>query len=363
MLDARRIELYARSVATVVRETVDHALAPLLARLSTLESHTPRDGKDGVDGRDGRDGKDGERGPAGEKGDPGPPGRDGKDGERGADGKSVTLDDIRSLIEAEIAKACLDFERRAQGVLERAVAKIETPEGVSKEQIAHLCREAVAEAVKAIPIPKDGRDGKDGHGATEQQIDIAVLKYFDTNPVEVPTPRDGADATDDQVARAVAEYLRANPIPLPKDGTSVTLADIEPVLRSMQAEWALEFERRANETQQRALARIVQPKDGKDGRDALDLEHIDFQWDEHERTLTISLERGEDRVEKVFRLPIPLDRGVFREESKYMKGDGVTFGGSWWIAQCDDARGKPGKSQDWRLAVRHGRDAKAKPQE
>jgi len=53
-----------------------------------------------------------------------------------------------------------------------------------------------------------------------------------------------------------------------------------------------------------------------------------------------------------------LDQGVFRESEAYEKGDGVTFGGSFWIAQKDAPEGKPGTSADWRLAVKKGRDGK-----
>jgi hypothetical protein len=42
----------------------------------------------------------------------------------------------------------------------------------------------------------------------------------------------------------------------------------------------------------------------------------------------------------------------------YRKGDGVTWGGSFWIAQKDAPEGRPGLSDDWRLAVKKGRDGR-----
>jgi len=62
------------------------------------------------------------------------------------------------------------------------------------------------------------------------------------------------------------------------------------------------------------------------------------------------------QVTRQLTIPAVLDRGVFREGSEYAKGDGVTFGGSFWIAQKDAPEGKPGTSPDWRLAVKKGRD-------
>ncbi len=128
-----------------------------------------------------RDGRDGERGLTGEKGSDGRDGRDadaesitrmvmdhveksmaaiprpvdGRDGKDAdpaliaaevqkaaaaiptpQDGKSVTLDDVRPMLEAEVAKWELDFERRSQVVIQRAIDR--------------------------IPTPADGRDGSDG---------------------------------------------------------------------------------------------------------------------------------------------------------------------------------------------------------
>ncbi len=45
----------------------------------------------------------------------------------GADGKSVTIEDLRAWFEAEQARWALDFERRAQDVLQRAVDRIPAP--------------------------------------------------------------------------------------------------------------------------------------------------------------------------------------------------------------------------------------------
>lgn len=68
--------------------------------------------------------------------------------------------------------------------------------------------------------------------------------------------------------------------------------------------------------------------------------------------------RGDQVKEFAIRLPVFKDMGVFREETDYLKGHGTTFGGSFWIAQKDAPQGKPGLSDDWRLAVKRGRDGK-----
>jgi hypothetical protein len=52
-----------------------------------------------------------------------------------------------------------------------------------------------------------------------------------------------------------------------------------------------------------------------------------------------------------------LDAGVWKDGTAYSKGDGVTSGGSFWIAQSETAS-RPGKSDEWRLAVKRGNDGR-----
>jgi integrin beta 3 len=54
---------------------------------------------------------------------------------------------------------------------------------------------------------------------------------------------------------------------------------------------------------------------------------------------------------------IVLDAGVWKEGTTYVVGDGVTSGGSFFIAQAETAA-RPGKSDDWRLAVKRGSDGR-----
>jgi len=54
---------------------------------------------------------------------------------------------------------------------------------------------------------------------------------------------------------------------------------------------------------------------------------------------------------------IVLDAGVWKEGTAYVAGDGVTLGGSFFIAQSATTA-KPGKSDEWRLAVKRGTDGR-----
>lgn len=118
---------------------------------------------------------------------------------------------------------------------------------------------------------------------------------------------------------------------------------------------------------------------GRDGRDAADLallrsyivEQIaveiadvfakaSFASPDFGRTLNATL-GGKDHEIKT---GIPLDAGTWTERA-YAAGDTVTHGGSLFIARIATSE-KPGKSDDWRLAVKRGadgRDWRPPPQE
>jgi hypothetical protein len=55
-----------------------------------------------------------------------------------------------------------------------------------------------------------------------------------------------------------------------------------------------------------------------------------------------------------------LDAGVWKEGMTYVRGDGVTLGGQFFIVQVETTTAKPLKngSDDWRLAVQRGRDGR-----
>lgn len=102
----------------------------------------------------------------------------------------------------------------------------------------------------------------------------------------------------------------------------------------------------------RTLARTPGPP----GRDGLSFDDLKMEYD-GERTFSFVFQKGETTKRYDFVAPITIDRGVFKDGSSYVRGDGVSFGGSYWIAQKETGT-KPGTDPTWRLAVKKGRDAK-----
>lgn len=97
-------------------------------------------------------------------------------------------------------------------------------------------------------------------------------------------------------------------------------------------------------------------EDGDPGNDGLGFDDLDVVYD-GEKTITLKFTQGERVKEFAFTMPVVIDRGVYRDGSEYKAGDGVTWGGSFWIAQKDTSA-KPDAGDDWRLSVKRGRDGK-----
>jgi hypothetical protein len=102
-------------------------------------------------------------------------------------------------------------------------------------------------------------------------------------------------------------------------------------------------------------AAVAAIPEGKPGVDGIGFDDMAAEYD-GERTITLRFERGETVKTFSFDMPVVLDRGVWKD-GEYKAGDGVTWGGSFWIAQ-KDTESKPGGGEDWRLAVKRGQDGK-----
>ena len=107
---------------------------------------------------------------------------------------------------------------------------------------------------------------------------------------------------------------------------------------------------------------------GETGRNAADLallqEYIDQRFERMFKAASVTTSDGGrtlrwaigETVHEI-KTAIVLDAGVWREGTAYVAGDGVTMGGSFFIAQANTTA-KPGKSDEWRLAVKRGSDGR-----
>jgi collagen type III alpha len=109
---------------------------------------------------------------------------------------------------------------------------------------------------------------------------------------------------------------------------------------------------------------------GEPGRNAADLtllqEYIDQRFERTIAAMSLTTPDGGrtliwslgGSVVREIKTTLVLDCGVWKEGEAYEAGDGVTLAGSFFIAQTDTTTAKPGKSDEWRLAVKRGNDGR-----
>lgn len=160
-----------------------------------------------------------------------------------------------------------------------------------------------------------------------------------------PAPRDGVDGKDGERGEKGD----------PGDVTAINLDAIESRLKAIEERPAPRDGRdglpgQKGDTGERGY-------DGRDGADGWSPDHFEFKM-EPDGTGHFAMKRGDEEKTFPFHLPVLIDRGVYKQDSSYLAGHAVTWGGDVWICQVDNP-GPPGKDfAGWRLAVRKGRDAR-----
>lgn len=217
-------------------------------------------------------------------------------------------------------------------------------QSVTVEDVAPLIREEVAKAVAEVP------PAKDGESVTVDDVRPILADLVGKAVADLPPPAPGKDADMEALRAHLGDLVKGIQLP-----TVPTIDEVAATFERRFSDLALSWERQARETFDKAADRMPIPKDG---RDALPLECFDLALGEDGRTVTVKMQAGDVVVEKSVKIASVIDRGVFSAEKSYEQGDGTTYGGCYWIAQKDAPAGVPGGSDDWRLAVKKGRDGK-----
>lgn len=186
------------------------------------------------------------------------------------------------------------------------------------EDVQPMLAELQEDILKSILTPADGKDGVNGKDG-----------------------KDGLNGKDGKDGR---------------DGKDAPEIEILPTI-----EFDKSYPRGTYATHNGGLLRAYQATTGEHGWEVIvnGIKSFDLIKSEDERTVTFET-KSTDGTTKSLELSIPtlLDKGIFKEKQVYKYGDCVTFGGSLWIAQKDNAQGKPGESKDWRLSVKRGQNGK-----
>lgn len=281
------------------------------------------------------------------------------------------------------------------------------------------------EKVEKFPVPKDGKDGAPGKDAT---FDVSVVReLIDQRLAALPKPENGKDGASGkdavldwekisaEVASHVWNHFKANPIrdgengPPGKDGTSVTMDDVVPVVAAAVDKAVASLPRpthvlgglidrdgalclnlsdgkiikigkvvgedgkdvdpdQVRKLLQEMVDALPPPTDGKDGRDGVDgKDGVGFgnitlqQISDREYKWVVANPDGTKSEEFPLRIDLPLYRDMYVSGQTYQKGDLVTLGGSMWHANKETSVRPETGLEDWTIAAKRGRDGKQGP--
>lgn len=375
------LEQLAEGLAEETREYVKDVTEPIATRVAAVEGYKAafdqvceqlaglQETIKAIETRAPIPGPQGERGESGPQGEKGVDGRDGKDAD--VEGFRVAFDEfvarssdvlrqqtaqipeiVRQAVDA-LPKPC-DGKDGSIGPEGPRGEKGDPGESVDRAEVELMLRDlvsaavsaAVAKAVAAIPTPNDGRDGIDGKDGKDGRDGIDGKDGAPgLNGKDGADGRDGRDGLEGATGRDALEIefvdLEKN---LDRSYVRGTFGKYRGgIVRAVRTTDAVAGDLRASGWE------IV-----VEGAPSFHVEH------DGRRAFTIAMTRMDGNVEtRAFAVPVVIDCGVYRLDASYEKGDGVTWGGSYWIAQREVAKGEqPGTSDAWRLAVKKGRDAK-----
>lgn len=231
--------------------------------------------------------------------------------------------------------------------LEKQLAAINVPSAADVAALVDV--EALAKSAAAL-VPK----AEDGTSVTADDVRPLVDELVSKAVAALPAPEKGKDADMEVLKSHVGELVKAI-----QPAAALPAPSVEEIAGTFERRFSdltLSWERQARDTFEKAADRMPKPKDG---RDALTLEDFDITLADDGRTVTVKMQAGETVIEKSVKIAAVIDRETFKHDGTYEKGDGVSYGGSFWIAKCDAPKGVPGSGEtDWRCAVKKGRDGK-----
>lgn len=292
----------------------------------------------------------------------------------GKDGASISLDDVRPLILAEIERAVAAIPKPKDGLDGRDGVDIDGD--VLLQAALAVLRPELRALVESIPKAKNGengkngRDGEDGTSVTVEQ----VLAMVEKSVANIPKPRDGRDGTNgDSISLEALDRLIA-------DRISLAMTKLPPARDGLNGEPgrdAMEIQILGALVPGRSYQRgtyahhaggiVTATRDTDPGAATLDASGWRVMVEglaaivvtqKAERTFVVACQMTSGRqVLSEFSVPVVIERGVWKADRTYEIGDGVTWDGSYWIAQKATGE-KPGTSDSWRLAVKRGRDGR-----
>lgn len=235
--------------------------------------------------------------------------------------------------------------------------------GIEEKAIgAHAACEQMKMALASLPVPKDGRDGKDAQPVDVDAVaDLVVAKMLDSGRVKTLAALEAAEA--------VAEHFRAHPVRDGKDGAQGPAGEPgRPGERGEKgadgigmASALIDREGRLVVTMTDGSTKELGPvvgRDGERGADGLSMANVVREYDAAAHEVVERWTVG--GAAKELRYPAGGLRpgGFWNAGEKTLAGQVKTHDGHAWVALRDTAEEPTIKAVDWVLFVRKGRDGR-----
>lgn len=239
--------------------------------------------------------------------------------------------------------------------------------------------QAMAAAIEAKMQPLMARIADLEKQLRERPDTAYVEDRIKTSIAALPVPINGADCDMDEVRAMVADAVKS--IPAPKDGDdgkSVTVDDVAPLIRAeveraakalpvpkdglgvagamIDRDGALQITLSNGEVKN--LGRVV-GKDGeaKSGDDGVSFESFDMRYIEETSELEVKATAGKTTKEVRFHIGGMRGKGYWRDGVTAKANEAWSYGGQLWIAVKETKAEPRAGTDDWFLAARKGRDA------
>lgn len=274
---------------------------------------------------------------------------------------------LAPIINNEVEKAFSGLLKRIESLESRPAMTDEVREGIVKD--------AAAEVAGQIPTPKDGEDGK---SVTVEDVEPILKEYIDGILAFIPPPEKGEKGEDGEsvsieevsqivseavdkavseaVEKSVSDAVSKIEIPAPKDGLDGKDALQIEILPSFDE--SKSYPRGTYAQRDGGIWRAWQQTEGLKGWEPVTQGFPTIEHDiVDDRTLVVRIaQTGREAIEKRYSLPVMIYRGTWTQKT-YQKGDTVTSGGSLWHCDVDNNDNKPGtQDSGWRLCAKKGRD-------
>jgi hypothetical protein len=282
-----------------------------------------------------------------------------------AQAESVALTAKLVALEARLVdptamrKAIEDSVLEAIAKLADAIPHPRDGRDADPELVRALVDQVVADRVAKIPAPAAGKDADPQ--LMRQMIDQAVAAAVS----QIPAPRDGRDVdpelvrslVDTTVAAAI-ERIPTPAAPAPAVGLADVLVDQDGDLHVLLTDGTRKAAGRVRgrDADLADVTRLVREEVAKVPPPTL--EGLTLRAVDGGRQLVLEIPRaGHEPVTAAIQTETVIDRGVWQPGVK-QAGDGVTWKGSYWVAQRETAKKPDDADSGFRLMVRKGRDGR-----